>query len=51
VVSLRSETHTTAWLFLPERSAPARVTLELALRDEAKKLRRYRFIATRESKS
>jgi hypothetical protein len=51
VVSLRSETHTTAWLFPPGRSAPARVTLDLALRDEAKKLRCYQFIATRESKS
>ena len=49
VVSLRSETHATAWLFLPKRSAPARVTLELAFRGGTKKLRRYRFVATRES--
>lgn len=49
VVSLNSEIHTTAWLFLPKNSEPARLTLELALRDGAKKLRRYRFVVTRDA--
>jgi hypothetical protein len=50
VVSLRSA-HATAWLFLPKRSAPERLTFELALRDEAKKLRRFRFVAVRDSQA
>lgn len=48
VASLKSEAHTTAWLFLPEKSDPVQLTLELALRDGANNLRRYRFIAARE---
>jgi hypothetical protein len=51
VVSLKSAAHATAWLFLPKRSVPERVTLELAFRGGAKKLRRCRFVATRDSKS
>ena len=49
VPSLRSEAHTTAWLFLPENSDPAQLTLELAFRDGGGHLRRYRFIAARAS--
>lgn len=37
----------TAWLFLPEDSDPAGVTLELAVLDGAGHLRRHRFDATR----
>jgi hypothetical protein len=48
VASLKSEAHTTAWLFLPEKSDPAELTLELALRDGGGHLRRYRFIASPE---
>lgn len=48
VASPKSEAHTTAWLFLPEKSDPAQLTLELAMRDGGGGLRRYRFIAARE---
>lgn len=43
VVSLRSEAHAAAWLFLPESSDPAVVTLELTLREDGDRLRRHRF--------
>lgn len=48
VASQKSEAHTTAWLFLPERNDPAQLTLELAMRDGGGSLRRYRVIAARE---
>jgi hypothetical protein len=43
VVSLRSEAHAAAWLFLPEGSDPDVVTLELTLREDGDKVRRHRF--------
>ena len=42
------EAHMMAWVFLPERSEPTQLTLELAFRDGGGQLRHYRFIATRE---
>jgi hypothetical protein len=47
-VSPGSEAHMMAWVFLPERSEPTQLTLELAFRDGGGHLRHYRFIATRE---
>ncbi len=43
VVSLRSEAHAAAWLFLPESGDPKLVTLELTLREDGGRLRRHRF--------
>ena len=48
VASRAPEAHANAWLFLPEKSDPVQLTLELALRDGGNNLRRYRFIAARE---
>lgn len=38
-----AEAHATAWLFLPEERSVADLTLELALVDGAKNIRRFRF--------
>jgi hypothetical protein len=38
-----AEAHTTAWLFLPEGRNVADLTLELALVDRARNIRRFRF--------
>ena len=49
-VSRASEGHVTAWLFMPEDSDPADLTLELTLFDGSDNLRCHRFIAVREGK-
>ena len=40
---------TAVWLFLPKQSELARLTLELVMRADGKRLRRYRFNVTPES--
>jgi hypothetical protein len=44
-----SEVHTTAWLFWSKRRERARLTLELTLREEKERPRRYRFTVTPEA--
>ena len=49
-VSRASEGHVTAWLFMPEDSDPADLTLELTLLDGSDNLRCHRFSVVREGK-
>ena len=49
-VSRNAEAQATAWLFLPEKTNPLGVTVELAVLDRAGPLRRYRVTARREGR-
>jgi hypothetical protein len=50
-VSRAAEGQVTAWLFLPEESAPAELVLELVFIDQEDHLRRCRVTASREAHS